>query len=126
MSTSTAGDITLALLVDLEHRDHHLLQRCAAMHKAATGALQAQAVDRLGNLHLHFTGQTKLLGVNLCRQCLGKPLAEHEAAVPDTEYCSPSASTPEKVALVDSAVLVDETMIRRSPEYCWHWQRSIS
>ena len=55
------GDIALALLVDLEHGDHHLLQRRAAMHKAAAGTLQAQAVDRFGNLHFHIAGKAKLV-----------------------------------------------------------------
>ena len=82
------------------------------MHKAATGALQAQAVDRLGNLHLHFTGQAKLLGGELVQAgCLGKPLAEHEAAVPEQNLFTLGID-PGKVALVDGAVLVDEAMVR--------------
>ncbi|MNV03178.1 hypothetical protein D3C71_934330 [compost metagenome] len=54
------GDIALALLVDLEHRDHHFLQRCAAVYKTAPGALQTQAVDRLGNLDFDLPGKTQL------------------------------------------------------------------
>ena len=49
--------IALALLVNADDRDHHLLQGGTTVYKAATRAFQPQTVDGFGNLHHKRTRQ---------------------------------------------------------------------
>ena len=83
------------------------------MDEAAAGALEAQAVDRLGDLHLHLPRQAQLRRGELAQTGgLDQALAEHEAAIPEQDLLSLGFDSS-KVALVDSAILVDEAMVRR-------------
>ena len=52
------------------------------MHKAAAGALQAQAVDRLGDLYLHLTGEAESLGGELVQAgMLRQVLTKHKPPI---------------------------------------------
>ncbi len=105
------GEVARALLVDPKHREHHLLQCRAAVNITAPRTLQAQAVDRLGDLHLYPAGKTEPCGSERVQpRRSGKSLAEDETAV-SVKNLLPLHFAPREVALLDGAVLVDEAVV---------------
>ncbi len=92
-------DVALALLVDRDHRDDDLLERCAAVDVAGASAGLRDAVDRLGNLDVDVSRESSLGRGERHegRGRLQRP-AEHVAAVGlcdrVTLAASPRRSTP--------------------------------
>src|SRR5690625_3249559 len=54
------ANVALALLVDRDHRDDDLLERCSAVDIAGAGAWLRDAVDRLGNLDVDCSRKPSL------------------------------------------------------------------